>query len=70
MLFFREIKVGELLRRRTTKEAYIVVAKSTQGLFVVNLHARNNPAILQFLLPAQTDEYRRDQDIDKIEEDF
>lgn len=69
MLFQKEIKIGELVRNRNTREVFLVVAKTTQGVFIVNLMLpNNNPALVQMILPGYTDSWDRDTDINDLEE--
>lgn len=68
MLFQKDVKVGELVRSRITREVFLAVHKTTQGVFVVNLMLpNNNPALVQMILPGYTDSWDRDVDIIDLE---
>ncbi len=66
-LIFKEVKVGEMIRNRK-RECFLVVTKSTQGLFVINLMTEYTPPIVQIILPKDMDKWSRDIDIDDLAE--
>lgn len=69
MLFQKDVKVGELVRSRETREVFLVVNKTTQGVFIINLMIpNNNPALVQMILPGYTSSWDRDTDIADLEE--
>lgn len=68
MLFQKEVKIGEVVRSRKTREMFLVVDKTTAGVFVINLMLNVSPAVIQCILPGYTDEWDRDVDIDDLEE--
>lgn len=68
MLFQKAVKVGEILRNRATRECWLVVQKSAQGIFVINLMNRGNqdPAPVMLILSGYTDHWQRDREIDDL----
>lgn len=68
MLFQKIVKIGELLRNRNSREIWLVVSKSTQGMFVINLmRADRNPADVHMILPAHNEMWDRDTEIEDLE---
>ena len=68
MLLTKEAKVGEVVRNKKNREIWLVVGKNNQGLLVINLMLKNNPASVMMILPAHADAWQRDHDIEDLEE--
>ncbi len=68
MTFHKEVKIGELLRNKLSREVWIVVDRTAQGLMVVNLMIKNDPADIHMILPAYSHNWERDRDIDDLDE--
>jgi hypothetical protein len=60
MLFHKQIKIGELLRNKNTRDVFLVVHKTTQGLFVINLMERSDPLQIYIILPRNNRSWERD----------
>lgn len=69
MQFYREIKVGELIRHQRTREVFIVVDKSSQGIMIVSLSDNTSPKPILMVLPAYGNDYVRDTDIYDLDVD-
>lgn len=68
MIFSKIVKVGELIRNKNTREVWLIVDKTSQGIMVINLHLKLSPAPILCILQGQSDEWARDIDIDDLEE--
>lgn len=69
MLFNKLVKVGEIVRNRSNRHCYLIVNKTSEGIFIVDLMERDNdPARVDIILPGLFDKYDRDIEIDDIEE--
>ncbi len=68
MTFHKEIKIGELLRNKLTRGVWLVVDRTSQGLMVIDLMIKNDPADIHMILPAYSHNWERDKDIDDLDE--
>lgn len=68
MLLKKNVKVGELVRNRDTRQVYLVVGKNTQGLMVINLMTSTTPAQIYMIVPGQATLWDKDSEINDLEE--
>lgn len=69
MQFLKIVKVGEILRNRRNRKIWLIVGKSTKGVYVIDLMIQHNgPAPINIILQDQSDEWDRDTDIEDLEE--
>ncbi len=45
-----QIQIGELIRHKRTREPFLVIEKTTQGLMVISLEERKDPADVKIIL--------------------
>lgn len=61
MQLHKEVKVGDLIRTRKTRNPFLVVGKNSQGLLIVDLQVKNDPyAEVKMILPAYNSSWERD----------
>lgn len=53
-------KPGEIVRHKYTREPYLVIGKSAQGLYVVSLSKKTDPATMQIILPRAEHDFESD----------
>lgn len=53
-------KPGEIIRHKGTRESFLVIGKSPQGLYVVSLLQRIDPAPMQIILARASDNFEPD----------
>lgn len=69
MQFLKIVKVGEILRNRRNRKIWLIVGKSTKGVYVIDLMIQYaGPAPISIILQDQSDEWDRDTDIEDLEE--
>lgn len=62
-----QVQIGDIIRSCKTLDNFLVVAKSTISIFVVDLKSSDSPTIPKVLLLRDIDYFVRDSDIDKLE---
>lgn len=53
-------EIGELIRHKRTREPFLVVDKTTQGLMVISLEERHDPADVKIVLARIEKEFEPD----------
>jgi len=58
-----KIKAGEIIRNKRTREPFLVIGKSPQGVYVVNLKEAIDPAAMMIILPRAERSFEPDKEI-------
>ena len=59
----KTLKCGEVIRKKTTSNPFLVIRIFEHGWFVVDLLSADDPAIPKLILPRNYDSWVRDTDI-------
>lgn len=68
MSFHKAVKIGELIRNKKNRSIWLVVHRTTQGIYIVDAMSNEPVKQIYIILPAWEGDWERDADIDDVTE--